>query len=185
MKRKGGQQELRPSRYGSVSTTSYRPRVRVLDGNRAPVNFRQEQESLFTPVNESVLASQAGRYDNDFIGAFGNVRPTHTIQPAGEHQANTRHIPASHQMEGENRVPASMDMDTLMNRLGVDEETRQALKEDESDNDGGVDTYAPPDEDEDDEEISAIFDKLGVSDEYGKYFNNDKAGKGMNMGYTY
>lgn len=184
MKRKGGQQELRPSRYNAVSREQLRPRVRVLDGNRNPVDFRQEEESLFNPVSESVVASQAGRYDNDFIGAFGSVRPSHTI-PAGEHQANTRHIPASHQYEGENKTPAPMDMDTLMNRLGVDEATRQALKEDESDNDGGVDTYAPADEDEDDEELTEIFNNLGVSDEYGKYFSGDKAGKGMNMGYTY
>ncbi len=188
MKRKGGQQEIRPSRYGSTSNTSYRPRVRVLDGNRNPVDFRQEEDNLFQPIDDSIIASQAGKYENDFIGAFGNVKSSAPIQPvveAGEHQANTRHIPASHQYEGVSSSAPTIDMDTLMNKLGVDEETRQAINQSESYNDGGVDTYAPANEDEDDEELMEIFGKLGVSDEYGKYFSGDKAGKGMNMGYTY
>tara|TARA_R110000765_G_scaffold254315_1_gene355222 strand:- start:2890 stop:3456 length:567 start_codon:yes stop_codon:yes gene_type:complete len=188
MKRKGGQSDLRPSRYGSTSSTSFRPRVRVLDGNVAPVDFGAEQDNLFEPIGESVIASQAGKYDNDFIGAFGNVKSTAPIQPvinSGEHQATTRHIPASHYYEGENSVPATIDMDTLMNTLGVDEETRQAINQSEVYQDGGVDTYAPANEDEDDEELMDIFGKLGVSDDYGKYFSGDKAGKGMNMGYTY
>ena len=151
MKRKGGQSDLRPSRYGSTSSTSFRPRVRVLDGNVAPVDFGAEQDNLFEPIGESVIASQAGKYDNDFIGAFGNVKSTAPIQPvinSGEHQATTSNQSEVYQS-------------------------------------GGVDTYAPANEDEDDEELMDIFGKLGVSDDYGKYFSGDKAGKGMNMGYTY
>jgi hypothetical protein len=160
-----------------------KPRVRMIPEGIAPVDFGKE-EAYFTPIDPSVIQAQQGKYDNAFIGAFGNV-PSSAPADSG---MPDRVIPASHQEEGKSKtdddvVPYNDKdyMTNLLDQLGVDDATRNLLQSEEQMS-GGVDTYAPPDDyDATDEEVSAIFNKLGVQDDYDKYF---RTGRGNN-GYSY
>ena len=163
-----------------------KPRVRMIPEGVAPVDFAKE-EAYFTPIDPSVVQAQEGKYENAFIGAFGNV-PSSAPADSG---MPDRVIPASHQKEAEPKVSKVDDdvvpyndkdyMSNLLDQLGVDEATRQQLESEEAQSQG-VDTYAPAnDYDATDEEVSAIFNKLGVQDDYDKYF---RTGRGNN-GYSY
>jgi hypothetical protein len=145
---------------------------------RSPtIDFRAEESEMFPQLSEDVVQAQAGKYPYKSIGSFGEADPTAPLQPQPEQGyeeekfSHDRYVPTSHQKE--DPITPDMSFEDLMKKLGADQETQDALSDVNQSNmedSGGVDTYAPNEEDIDPEEVEQIFAKLGASDEYHKYF---------------
>jgi hypothetical protein len=148
---------------------------------RSPmIDFRGEESDFFEPLSPDVIQAQAGKYPYKSIGFFGEADPTADLQPVPKSEprgyeeekfSHDRYVPTSHQKE--EPITSDMSFDDLMKKLGADQETQDALKDidqSQAEDSGGMDTYAPNEEDIDPEEVERIFSKIGASDEYHKYF---------------
>lgn len=133
----------------------------------APTDFRAEEDQLFQPLDESIVAAQAGQYFTRNIGTFGQADPTEKVgdvinqQIADEHPASHNvSRPASHQKEGD-----LVDTNAILQKAGI---TPDMIEQAQHQGQAGTN-----DEDDDDygseDELAEIFGKMGVDMKDGHY----------------